>query len=133
MHPAHDSDGTEPRSVSDDGETILVGLTFSDRNLGLRIRSMISQMAAVEVVDVDDADCILTDVTDAHTGPHLILQNRASTDTTASGIDKQAGIDVLEAAICLVAHGYRISVPRVEGPRHPVSDFDDTDPHFGEP
>jgi ATP/maltotriose-dependent transcriptional regulator MalT len=133
MHAADDSDGTEPRFVSDDTETILVGLAFSDRNLGLRIRSMISQMAAVEVVGVDDADVILTDITDAHTGRHLILQNRAAMDTTGGAVDKHAGIDVLQAAICLIAHGYRITVPRVERPPYSVSAFDDTTPHAGEP
>ena len=51
-----DSDGAEPTFVSDNTETILVGLAFSDRNLGLRVRSMISRMAAVEVVDIDAAD-----------------------------------------------------------------------------
>jgi len=74
MHAADDSDGAEPTFVSDNTETILVGLAFSDRNLGLRVRSMISQMAAVEVVDIDAADVILTDVANAHAGPHLILQ-----------------------------------------------------------
>ena len=133
MHAADDSDGAEPTFVSDNTETILVGLAFSDRNLGLRVRSMISQMAAVEVVDVDDADVILTDVANAHTGPHLILQERGSMDATANAVDKHAGIDVLEAAICLVAHGYRITAPRVERARYSVSGFDDTATEAVEP
>jgi DNA-binding NarL/FixJ family response regulator len=133
MHAGDDSDDTEPTFVSDDTEAIFVGLAFSDRNLGLRIRSMISQMAAVEVVDIDDAEVILTDITDAHTGRHLILQNRALMDTTASGVDKHAGKDVLEAAIYLVAHGYRITSARIERPRYSVSAFDDTTPHAGQP
>jgi DNA-binding NarL/FixJ family response regulator len=133
MHAADDSDDIRPTFVSDDTEPILIGLAFSDRDLGLRIRSMISQMASVEVVDIDASEIILADVTDAHTGRHLILQNRASMDTTASGIDIHAGIDVLEAAICLVAHGYRITAARIEHPRHSVSAFDDTTPHAGHP
>ena len=133
MHAADDSDGEEPTFVSDNTETILVGLAFSDRNLGLRVRSMISQMAAVEVVDIDDADVILTDVANAHTGPHLILQDRGSMDATANAVDKHAGKDVLEAAICLVAHGYRITAPRVERSRYSVSGFDDTAPEAVEP
>src|SRR5258708_5463137 len=133
MHAADDSDGTEPMFASDNTDTILVGLAFSDRNLGLRVRSMISQMAAVEVVDIDDADVILTDVANAHTGPHLILQDRGSMDATANGVDKHAGKDVIEAAICLVAHGYRITAPRVERSRYSVSGFDDTGPEAGEP
>jgi DNA-binding CsgD family transcriptional regulator len=133
MHAADDSDGAEPTFVSDNTETILVGLAFSDRNLGLRVRSMISQMAAVEVVDIDDADVILTDVANAHTGPHLILQDRGSMDATANAVDKHAGKDVLEAAICLVARGYRITAPRVERARYSVSGFDDTVPEAVEP
>jgi DNA-binding CsgD family transcriptional regulator len=133
MHAADDSDGVEPTFVSDNTETILVGLAFSDRNLGLRVRSMISQMAAVEVVDVDDADVILTDVANAHTGLHLILQDGGSMDATANAVDKHAGKDVLQAAICLVAHGYRITAPRAERARYSVSGFDDTATEAVEP
>jgi DNA-binding CsgD family transcriptional regulator len=133
MHAADDSDGAEPTFASDNTETILVGLAFSDRNLGLRVRSMISQIAEVEVVDIDDADLILTDVANAHTGPHLILQDRGSMDATANAVDKHAGKDVLEAAICLVAHGYRITAPRVERSRYSISGFGDTAPEAGEP
>jgi DNA-binding CsgD family transcriptional regulator len=133
MHAVDDSDGAEPTFVSDNTETILVGLAFSDRNLGLRVRSMISRMAAVEVVDIDAADVILTDVANAHTGPHLILQDRGSMAATANAVDKHAGKDVLEAAICLVAHGYRITAPRVERSRNSVSGFDDTAPEACEP
>jgi hypothetical protein len=116
MHAADHHDDTRPTFVSDDTETILIGLAFSDRDLGLRTRSMISQMASVEVVDIDDAEVILTDITDAHTSRYLILQNRVSMDTPASGVDIHAGIDVLEAAICLVAHGHRITAARIEHP-----------------
>jgi DNA-binding NarL/FixJ family response regulator len=133
MHAADHSDDTGPTFVSDDAEPILIGLAFSDRDLELRIRSLISQMASVEVAGVDDSEIILTDITDAHTGRHLILQNRASTSTPASSVDIHAGIDVLEAAICLVAHGYRITAARIEHPRHSVSAFDDTTPHAGQP
>jgi DNA-binding CsgD family transcriptional regulator len=133
MHAADESHDTIPTFVSDDTEPILVGLAFSDRDLGLRIRSMISQMASVEVVDIDDSEIILTDITDAHTRDHLILQNRSSMDTPVSGVDIRAGIDVLEAAICLVAHGYRITAVRIERPRYSVSAFDDTTPNAGQP
>jgi DNA-binding CsgD family transcriptional regulator len=133
MHAADESHDTIPTFVSDDTEPILVGLAFSDRDLGLRIRSMISQMASVEVVDIDDSEIILTDITDAHTRDHLILQNRSSMDTPVSGVDIRAGIDVLEAAICLVAHGYRITAVRIERPRYSISAFDDTTPNAGQP
>jgi DNA-binding CsgD family transcriptional regulator len=133
MHAADESYDTIPTFVSDDTEPILVGLAFSDRDHGLRIRSMISQMASVEVVDIDDSEIILTDITDAHTRDHLILQNRSSMDTPVSGVDIRAGIDVLEAAICLVAHGYRITAVRIERPRYSVSAFDDTTPNAGQP
>jgi DNA-binding CsgD family transcriptional regulator len=133
MHGADDSDDIGSTFVSDDTETILVGLAFSDRDLRLRIRSMISQMASVEVVDVDDSEIILTDITDEHTPRHLILQNRSSMDTPVSGVDIRAGMDVLEAAICLVAHGYRITAARIERPRYSVSAFDDTTPNAGQP
>ena len=133
MHAADNNYDTSPTFVSDDTEPILVGLAFSDRDLGLRIRSMISQMASVEVVDIDDSEIILTDSTDAHTRRHLTLQNRSSMDTPVSGVDIRAGIDVLEAAICLVAHGYRITGVRIERPRYSVSAFDDTTPNAGQP
>jgi DNA-binding NarL/FixJ family response regulator len=133
MHAADHSDDTGPTFVSDDAEPILIGLAFSDRDLELRIRSLISQMASVEVAGVDDSEIILTDITDAHTGRHLILQNRASMSTPASSVDIHAGIDVLEAAICLVAHGYRITAARTEDARRSVSAFDDTAPHAGQP
>jgi DNA-binding CsgD family transcriptional regulator len=133
MHGADDSDDIGSTFVSDDTGTILVGLAFSDRDLRLRIRSMISQMASVEVVDVDDSEIILTDITDEHTPRHLILQNRSSMDTPVSGVDIRAGMDVLEAAICLVAHGYRITAARIERPRYSVSAFDDTTPNAGQP
>src|ERR1700751_5225916 len=120
MHAADNSYDTSPPFVSDDTEPILVGLAFSDRDLGLRIRSMISQMASVEVVDIDDSEIILRDITDAHTHDHLILQNRSSMDTPVRGFDIRPGIDVLEAAICLVAHGYRITGVRIERPRYSV-------------
>jgi DNA-binding NarL/FixJ family response regulator len=90
-------------------------------------------MAAVEVVDVDDADVILTDVANAYTGLHLILQDGGSMDATANAVDKHAGKDVLQAAICLVAHGYRITAPRVERARYAVSGFDDTATEAVEP
>src|ERR1700742_335834 len=99
MQAADESYDTIPTFVSDDTEPILVGLAFSDRDLGLRIRSMISQMASVEVVDIDDSEIILTDITDAYTRRHLILQKRSSMDTPVSGVDIHAGIDVLEAAV----------------------------------
>jgi DNA-binding CsgD family transcriptional regulator len=133
MHAADDSDDTRPTFVSGDTKTILVGLAFSDRDLGLRVQSMISQMASVEVDDIDNSEIILTDITDAHTGRHLILQSRAAMDTPASGVDIHAGVEVLEAAICLVAHGYRITAARVEHPGHSISAFEDTTPHAGQP
>jgi DNA-binding NarL/FixJ family response regulator len=133
MHAANDSDGTGPTFAPDDTDTILVALAFTDRNLGLRIRSMMSHIADVEVVDLDDADVVLTDNAHARSGPHLVLQDRASMDATPNGIDRQAGPDVLEAAIRLVAHGYRITAPRVERISSSISGLDDTTHDPSEP
>jgi DNA-binding NarL/FixJ family response regulator len=132
MHAADDRDDTGPTFVPGT-DPILVGLAFSDPNLGRRIRSMISEMEAVEIVAIDDAEVIVADTTDAHTGRHLVLQNSASMEAPASSVDKHAGIDVLEAAICLVAHGYRIAAPGVERSRDSISASDDTTPHTGQP
>lgn len=111
MHAADDHDAPEPAFATDDADTILVGLTLSDRTLALRVRSMISQMAAIALVDIDDADVILTDAIDAPSSPYLTLHNRAAPDSPTNGIDRRAGKDLLEAAIRLVAHGYRITAP----------------------
>ena len=54
-------------------------------------------------------------------------------EAAANAVDKHAGKDVLEAAICLVAHGYRITAPRGERSRYSVSGFDDTAPEAYEP
>lgn len=54
-------------------------------------------------------------------------------NATANGVDKTAGKDVLEAAICLVAHGYRITAPRAEHPLRAVASFDDGPAETGEP
>ena len=53
--------------------SISVGLALSDRTLRLRLISMISQMKAVELENLDDADVILTDTAPARPGPHLVL------------------------------------------------------------
>lgn len=133
MQAARDLDGEAPAFGPDETDTILVGLAISDRALALRIRAMISQMATMEDVDIDHADVILTDVAHAHTTPHLVLQDRAAMDGTANGIDKTTGKDVLEAAICLVAHGYRVTAPRAEHPRRAAASFEDGPAEAGEP
>jgi DNA-binding NarL/FixJ family response regulator len=122
MHAADDHDAPEPAFATDDTDTVLVGLTLSDRTLALRVRSMISHMATVTLVDIDDADVILTDAIDAPAGPYLTLHTRAAPDSPANGIDRKAGKDLLEAAIRLVAHGYRIAAPHSVHSRGIASD-----------
>jgi DNA-binding CsgD family transcriptional regulator len=104
-------------------DAISVGLALSDRTVRLRVVSMISQMAAVDIADTDDADVILTDSDNVPAGPHLVLGDPVSLQSTINGVDKDAGIYVLESAIRLVAHGYRISVPLIERPRWETDDF----------
>jgi DNA-binding CsgD family transcriptional regulator len=105
--------------------SILVGLALSDRTLRLRVSSMITQMKAVELENVDDADVILTDTAPARPGPHLVLGDLPALQSTINGIDKKAGLDILEAAIRLVAHGYQITHSRIERPRSRESIYDD--------
>ena len=105
--------------------SILVGLALSDRTLRLRVISMISRMKAVELENVDDADVILTDTAPAQHGPHLVLGDLPALQSTINGIDKKAGLDILEAAIRLVAHGYQITHSRIERPRSRESIYDD--------
>ena len=104
-------------------DAITVGLALSDRTVRLRVVSMISQMTAVDVADTDDADVILTDSGNVPAGPHLVLGDPASLQSTINGVDKDASICVLEAAIRLAAHGYRISVPLVERHRWETDDL----------
>lgn len=105
--------------------SISVGLALSDRTLRLRLISMIPQMKAVELENLDDADVILTDTAPARPGPHLVLGDSPASRSTINGIDKSVGIDVLEAAIRLVAHGYQITLSRIEYPRSRESIYDD--------
>ena len=93
--------------------SILVGLALSDPTLRLRVSSMISQMKAVELENVDDADVILTDTAPARPGPHLVLGDLPALQSTINGIDRKAGLDILEAAI-------RTRCPRVSD--HPFKD-----------
>jgi DNA-binding NarL/FixJ family response regulator len=104
-------------------DAISVGLALSDRTVRLRVVSMISQMAAVDVADTDDADIILTDSDNVPAGPHLVLGDPVSLQSTINGVDEGADIYVLEAAIRLVAHGYRISVPLIERLRRETDDL----------
>jgi DNA-binding CsgD family transcriptional regulator len=106
-------------------DSISVGLALSDRTLRLRVISMISRMPAVELENVDDADVILTDTALVQPGTHLVLGDPVALLSTINGIDKGAGIDVLEAAIRLVAHGYQISNSRIESPRSREPIYDD--------
>jgi DNA-binding CsgD family transcriptional regulator len=106
-------------------DSISVGLALSDRTLRLRVISMISRMPAVELENVDDADVILTDTAPVQPGTHLVLGDPVALLSTINGIDKGAGIDVLEAAIRLVAHGYQISNSRIESPRSREPIYDD--------
>jgi DNA-binding NarL/FixJ family response regulator len=103
-------------------DSISVGLALSDRTLRLRVISMIFQMPAVKLEDVDDADVILTDTAPAQPGPHVVLGSSAAMQSTINGVDEGVGIDVLEAAIRLVAHGYQIIHSSIE---RPPSIYDD--------
>lgn len=105
--------------------SILVGLALSDPTLRLRVISMILQMKAVELENLDDADVILTDTAPARPGPHLVLADLPALQSTINGIDRKAGLDILEAAIRLVAHGYQITHSRIERPRSRESIYDD--------
>jgi hypothetical protein len=49
-----------------------------------------------------------------------------------NGVDQRAGIDVLEAAIRLVAHGYRINHPPIERPHSWDSVYDELTPDSDE-
>ena len=116
-------EGRDQILASSAPHAISVGLALSDRTVRLRVVSMISQMAAVDVADADDADVILTDSGNVPAGPHLVLGDPASLQSTINGVDKDASICVLEAAIRLVVHGYRISVPLVERHRWETDDL----------
>ena|ERR1700733_1760041 len=107
------NEGRDNILASDAPAAISVGLAVSDRTIRLRVISLISQMAAVDVADIDDADVILTDSDSVPAGPYLVLGDPVSLQSTINGVDKDAGIFVLEAAIRLVAHGYRISAPLI--------------------
>jgi DNA-binding CsgD family transcriptional regulator len=106
-------------------DSISVGLALSDRTLRLRVISMISRMPAVELENVDDADVILTDAAPVQPGTHLVLGDPVALLSTINSIDKRVGIDVLEAAIRLVAHGYQITNSRIESPRSREPIYDD--------
>ncbi len=106
-------------------DSISVGLALSDRTLRLRVISMISRMPAVELENIDDADVILTDTAPVQPGTHLVLGDPVALLSTINSIDKRVGIDVLEAAIRLVAHGYQITNSRIESPRSREPIYDD--------
>jgi hypothetical protein len=123
-----DEDETEAaRDILASGtlDSISVGLALSDRTLRLRVVSMISRMPAVELENVDDADVILTDTAPVQPGTHLVLGDPVALLSTINSIDKRVGIDVLEAAIRLVAHGYQITNSRIESPRSREPIYDD--------
>jgi DNA-binding CsgD family transcriptional regulator len=123
-----DEDETEAaRDILASGtlDSISVGLALSDRTLRLRVISMISRMPAVELENVDDADVILTDAAPVQPGTHLVLGDPVALLSTINSIDKRVGIDVLEAAIRLVAHGYQITNSRIESPRSREPIYDD--------
>jgi DNA-binding NarL/FixJ family response regulator len=82
-------------------------------------------MPAVELENVDDADVILTDAAPVQPGTHLVLGDPVALLSTINSIDKRVGIDVLEAAIRLVAHGYQITNSRIESPRSREPIYDD--------
>jgi DNA-binding NarL/FixJ family response regulator len=123
--------GIDDILASDAPAAISVGLDLSDRAIRLRVISMISQMDAVDLADTDDADVILTDSDNAPAGPHLVLGDPESLQSTINGVDKGASTYILEAAIRLVARGYRISVPLIERPRKHLA-YDDLTSGTGE-
>jgi DNA-binding CsgD family transcriptional regulator len=114
MEDEDETERAEELLAADALDSISVGLALSDRTLRLRVISMISQMPAVKLEDVDEADVILTDTAPAQPGPHLFLGNPAAMQSTINGVDKAVGIDVLEAAIRLVANGYQITRSSIE-------------------
>jgi DNA-binding CsgD family transcriptional regulator len=107
-------EGRDHILASNAPNTISVGLVLSDRTLRLRVISMICQMAAVDLADTDDADVILTDSNNVPAGPHLVLGDPLSLQSTMNGVDEDTDIYVLDAAIRLVARGYRINVPLID-------------------
>jgi|SRR6478736_3072799 DNA-binding CsgD family transcriptional regulator len=125
MEDEDETKATQDILASGTLDSISVGLALSDRTLRLRVISMISRMPAVELENVDDADVILTDTAPVQPGTHLVLGDPVALLSTINGIDKGAGIDVLEAAIRLVAHGYQISNSRIESPRSREPIYDD--------
>jgi DNA-binding CsgD family transcriptional regulator len=125
MEDRDESEAAPEILTSDTASPILVGLALSDRTLRLRVISMISQMPAVELENVDDADVILTDTAPAQSGSHLVLGDTVASQSMINGIDKNVGIDLLQAAIRLVAHGYHITNSRIVRPHRRGSTYDD--------
>jgi len=125
MEDEDETEGAPELLASGTLDSISVGLALSDRTLRLRVISMISQMPAVKLEDVDEADVILTDTAPARSGPHLVLGSSSAMRSTINGVDKGVGIDVLEAAIRLVAHGYQITHSSIERPPSRESIYDD--------
>ena len=133
MEDEDESEAAPEILTSDAVSPILVGLALTDRTLRSRVISMISQMPAVELENVDDADVILTDTAPAQPGRHLVLGNSPALLPTINSIDNRVGIDLLEAAIKLVAHGYHITHSRIERPRSRESPYDDPTAEGAEP
>ena len=125
MEDEDDTEAAHDILASGTLDSISVGLALSDRTLRLRVISMISRMPAVELENVDDADVILTDTAPVQPGTHLVLGDPVALLSTINSIDKRVGIDVLEAAIRLVAHGYQITNSRIESPRSREPIYDD--------
>jgi len=110
---------------------VLIGLTFADRLLERQVRSLLRQLADIEISDPDEADVVLTDTSEDHAGPFLVLCDSAVAGGPANHVARDANAAVLQAAIRLTAHGYRITAPPRRGAIAP--DHHDTDTAPGEP
>ncbi|MGO4711638.1 helix-turn-helix domain-containing protein [Bradyrhizobium sp. 2TAF24] len=123
MWTAGDPNSTEPAAEE---AVVLIGLAIADRQLERRVRLLLRQLADIEIGDPDEADVVLTDRSDDLAGPFLVLCDSAMAGVAANHVARDADAAVLQAAIRLTAHGYRITAPT--GRRTLAPDHHDTAP-----
>lgn len=92
-------------------ERISVGLAIADRTALRHVRRLTLQMASIDLVEPEEADVVVTDASEPASGPCLRIGSPQSTPDVDNVIDMRSGAGVLEAAIRLVARGYRIRAP----------------------
>ncbi|MEW6642627.1 MAG: response regulator transcription factor [Pseudomonadota bacterium] len=126
----HTSAPDSMESATED-TVVLVGLTFADRLLERRVRSLVRQLGDVEITDPDDADVVLTDAPEDHLGPFIVLCDDATEGMAANHIARNADAALLQAAIRLTARGYRINAPL--GKHTAPANHHDDDAMPGEP